>query len=240
MRITSGHIWGARLLLTGRTGIVVSAVLAVPVRPGREEARSWMIRELSKREYAEARPGIVQRVLSWLMNELTELKVPLGPGPALGVTVVLVAVGALFAVALTRHWVRSARRRAGDAADVLGTNALTAAQHRAEATEHARAGRWDAAVLARFRAVARELEERAVLVPAPGRTANEIAVGAARGLPDLGAELRAAALLFDRVCYGRRAADQTGYARVSALDEAVRRARAETAPEPAEVDGGTW
>jgi hypothetical protein len=199
-----------------------------------------MIKELAEREYAEARPSLVQRILSWVINEITELRVPLGPGPALGVTVVLLVVVALVAVALTRHGVRSARRRAGHGGEVLGPNTRTAAEHRDEAAEHARAGRWDAAVLARFRAVARELEERTVLVPAPGRTAGEIAVGATRVLPDLGPELTAAARLFDRVCYGHRAADQAGYARVSALDEAVRRARTASTPEPAETGGGPW
>ena len=85
-----------------------------------------------------------------------------------------------------------------------GDDARTAAELRAAADAAAARGDWSTAVLERFRAVVRSLEERALLDDRPGRTAHEAAEAAAARLPARAAELRRAARLFDDVCYGAR------------------------------------
>ena len=99
------------------------------------------------------------------------------------------------------------------------------AAHRAAADRHADRGEWTDAVLERFRAVARQLEERAIITPSTGRTADELAAEAALRLPQLGADLTASARTFDDVCYGHRPGTPEADARLRSLDESVRAAR---------------
>lgn len=101
----------------------------------------------------------------------------------------------------------------------------SAADHRSAADAHAAAGRWTEAVQERMRAVVRSLEERTLLDPRPGRTADEAAAEAALSLPDHAADLRAAARTFDDVTYGGRTADADTYARLRALDLTLERAK---------------
>ena len=61
-----------------------------------------------------------------------------------------------------------------------------------------------------MRAIVRSLEERALLDPRPGRTADEAAAEAGRALPAHADRLRAAARDFDDVTYGGRTATGTG------------------------------
>ena len=93
---------------------------------------------------------------------------------------------------------------------------MTAADYRAEAERFAAAQDWREAVRARFRAVIRELEQRGVLDPRPGRTAGEIAAEGGGAVPEIGNDLRRAARTFDEVWYGGRAGD------VRALRHALR------------------
>ena len=60
------------------------------------------------------------------------------------------------------------------------------------------------AICERVRAIAAELDERGVLRPLTGRTADEFAAEAGQALPPYAADLRGAALLFDEVRYGQR------------------------------------
>jgi hypothetical protein len=103
----------------------------------------------------------------------------------------------------------------------------TAAQHRADADRAAAAGDWRTAVLERFRAVVRELEERAVVPEQPGRTAGETAEAAGLRLPALAADLRAAARLFGDVRYGDHDAGPDADAGLRELDARLRGAERE-------------
>jgi hypothetical protein len=194
------------------------------VQPDRGEARRLAVTELSRREYQEARPGFIERVLSRLQDWFNGLDPRHLPPAELGVlaVVLLVAAAVSYAVWRSGGLRRTARRRGGD---VLPDRATTAAEHRASADRHAAAAAWDEAVRERFRAVARELEERAVLNPQPGRTAYELARGAGRELPALAGELVAGAHLFDDVTYGSLPATSEDDAALRALDDHVRAAR---------------
>jgi hypothetical protein len=204
--------------------ILLSIPAAVPVEPDRVEARRLAVTELSRREYQEAKPGIIERVLIWLRDFAQGLDLGHNPPARLGMALIVVLIGAAVTYAIYRSGgLRGTARRRGDA--LLPDRPTTAADHRAAADRHAAAGAWDDAVRERFRAVARELEERAVLNPQPGRTAYELATRAGRELPALAGELVAGARLFDDVTYGSLPATPADDASLRALDDHVRAAR---------------
>ncbi|MFD9258601.1 DUF4129 domain-containing protein, partial [Streptomyces sp. NPDC059538] len=145
------------------------------------------------------------------------------PGGGFGLLVILLLVllagGALW-------WRLGTPGRISTGPGVLFDDGVrSAADHRTAAEAHATAGRWTEAVQERMRAVVRSLEERTLLDPRPGRTADEAAAEAAASLPGHAADLRAAARTFDDVTYGGRTADADTYARMRALDLALDRAK---------------
>jgi hypothetical protein len=205
------------------------ALLDVPVEPDADQARSWLRAELANPVYHQG-PSLLDRFLTWLWQTLN------GAGQAIGnIDPVLAAVVAVSVVAaavgiglLVAGPVRRARTAARASVDVLGDDIRSAAQIRVDADAHAAAGRWDEAVLDRFRAILRALEERTVLDPRPGRTAHEAAELAGIRLPSCADDLRWAGRLFDDVCYGDVAADAAADARLRSLDRTTMATRPTT------------
>jgi hypothetical protein len=201
------------------------AILAqVPVQPDREQARSWAIQELSRPEYQAAKPGLVQRGLTWIWDQLDQLDLGGGASALVGLAIFALLVGAVVAYILYRTGGlrRTARR---GRAEVFSGAPVTAADHRAAADQHAAVQDWDRAVVERFRAIARELEERALLSPQAGRTAVEVATDGGTARPDLAADLRTAARAFDDVSYGHLSVGQAADLALRELDDRLRSAR---------------
>jgi hypothetical protein len=229
------------VLAFGAGGAAVGALRQrVPVQPDSDQARQWAVEELARPEYQENQPGLVERVLNWILDQLSALTLPEGPGSRLGLAlfVLALAVGLGLILRYGGGLPRFTAAAGADGTDLFSGKVLDAAGHRAAADRAAAAGDWSAAVLERFRAVVRRLEERAVLRPQPGRTADEVAREAAGWLPDLAGELAAAALIFDDVRYGNHAATEGADVRLRALDDRVGAARpavqaVATAPGPA-------
>ncbi|WP_405941775.1 DUF4129 domain-containing protein [Streptomyces sp. NBC_00207] len=190
-----------------------------PVTTPREAAREAAERELSKPMYHENDPSLVDRAtrafFDWL-DDLFGAASEATPGGAVG----LVAVVLLVALAGAALWWRlgSPSRTTAAPGTLFDDGIRSAADHRKAADAHAAAGRWTEAVQERMRAVVRSLEERTLLDPRPGRTADEAAAETAASLPDHAAELRAAARTFDDVTYGGRTADADTYTRLRTLD----------------------
>lgn len=197
----------------------------VPVDPDRETAHRWLLEELSRPEYS-TEPSLLERLLTWLGDLFDGLTLGAGRFPLAFVVVVVVVL-----VAAVAWWVagpvRLARRRRRSVV-VLDGDERTAAELRASADAAAARGDWSAAVLDRFRALVRSLEERVVLDERPGRTAQEAAHDAAARLPVVAAELHDASRLFDDVCYGTLPAGPEDDRHLRDLDERVRGLR----PEP--------
>lgn len=202
-----------------------------PLDPSRDEARRWAAEELSRREYAEAQPGLIERAARWLADQLGRALGSLdgiaSPGAALSVGIVAVLLVALAGYAIWRFG-GPGRLRAARAADpVFGEKGpMPAAEHRLAAGRAEDAGDWELAVLEWFRALVRELEERTVLAPRPGRTAGEVSTEAALALPEAAAQLTKAAHVFDEVRYGGRTATSDSAGAVRTADEAARTAEA--------------
>lgn len=215
---------------------MVPAVLRadVPVVPDADEAQRWARRELADPIYHE-RESIADAVLRWIMERLAELNDAVSGVDGRAAALVLggLALVAVVVVLLVVGPVRRSRAR-GDSAQVLVDDTRTAAQMRADADRAAADGRWRDAVLDRFRAVLRSLEERAVLDERPGRTAHEAAVDGAAALPAVGDALHTASRLFDDVAYGDVEPAAQDDAWLRELDATVQRTRPQraTAAEP--------
>ena len=201
-------------------------IASVPVDLGRDEAAQLAREELAKQVYRDAGPGLVERLVRWLLEQAGRLldgAAGVSPGGYSGLVVVLLLVAA--AVVAVRLKVGPLGRRAAREEALFVGRTRTAAQHRAAADAHAAAGAWAEAVRERLRAVVRSLEERAVLDERAGRTADEAAAEAGRALPSCAAGLRAAAVLFDEIWYGGRPAGPESYAALRDLDAQVQAAR---------------
>jgi len=206
---------------------VIAGLLSdVPVTPDGPTAQRWAVEELAKPEYREHRSllsRLIERVLSWFDN--------LGGAALSGPDAALVVVGALVLLLAVAFLVagpvrRSRRLRSAPARAVRGAGDVrTAEQLRAAADEAARAGDFSLAVVERFRAVVRGLEERTVLDERAGRTAHEASADAGVRLPAIAHDLWSAGALFDDVAYGGRVATAQDDARLRALDERARHER---------------
>jgi hypothetical protein len=198
---------------------------ADPLYPGREEARRWAQEELARPEYREQRPGFLERLVRWFLDRLADLPGPSTPASAwlLGVVVVVLIVLAALALKI----IGGPRRVAGvPRPDTLfGEKTTTALEHREAADRAASQQNWRTAVLERFRAIMRELEERAVLEPRPGRTADEASREAGTRLPWLLETLLTSARRFDDVRYGDYPATDRMDAELRELDDSVRSSR---------------
>lgn len=198
----------------------------VPVDTPRIPAREAAERELSKPMYHENDPSLLQRALNrfwdWI-GGIFDAASGATPGGPLGLLVVAVLVIGLIAGLWWR--LGTPRRTPGTVDSLFDDSPRSASEHRIAAEAHAAAGRWNQAVQERMRAIVRSLEERTLLDPRPGRTADEAAAEAGRSLPDHADGLRTSAREFDDVTYGGRTADRQAYLRLRDLDLELERAK---------------
>lgn len=203
----------------------------MPIDIDRDTAHDAAQRELAKPIYPKA--SLSERLSEWL-DELLYHLIQKGssiPGGWLTIAVlsILVIAGVIVAVRIARRTMRT-NRSGSDG--LFGVNVLSAEQHRVTAEQCAAAGDWNSAILHRLRAIARQLEEDAVLNPVPGRTATELAHDAGDALPAFAADLSRASTLFNDVTYGKQPGSEAGYQLIADLDERLRRHIAPSA-EPA-------
>lgn len=196
----------------------------VPVVPDADTARRWAADELADPVY-HAGQSLLDRIIAWVMELIARIFAGgqgTGADPRLVGLVMLVVI---VTVALVALWIAGPVRRSArgkkdrivfDAAD-----ARTADQMRAASVTSAERLDWHGAVLDRFRAIVRSLEERTLLEERAGRTAHEVAVDAAATLPDHRPGLLDAGQIFDEVCYGDADGSEPEYRSLVELDEAI-------------------
>jgi len=208
------------------------AATFVPLLPDGDEAREWAERELSDPSYTAAEPTFVDRAaraVADFLGSLFDPAAPTGWGPsALVVLTVVVVVAVVVGILIWGRPRAVHRGRPAPAALFDTDDARTAAELRRDADAAAERAEWDAAIVLRFRAVARGLQERGIVDPPPGATARSFARDTARALPALSPAVDEAAGFFDDVRYLTRPGTAERHHAIAALDEAAVSARPST------------
>lgn len=198
-----------------------------PLDPDAREARRWAEEELAKAEYS-AEPSIWERMWQWFVDMLDKLIGLGGPTPP-NVVPLLVVCGVAAALALAIYVagpVRLRRRRAErDSFAVFDDATQTSADLHQAADEAAGSEDFAQAVLLRFRAIIRSLDDRGVLADRAGLTAHEASTEAGTRLPEQARGLRWAGQLFDAVCYGSARPRESDDRTMRELADGVARAR---------------
>lgn len=199
---------------------------SVPVDPDVDEARDWIIRELSKPPYRAAEPSWFDRLASAFWDWLTSLTFAGTGAPGLiwGI-VVFVVIGALIALYFIFGPPRSNRRAAATGALFGVDDARDADALRRSARDAAAASDYELAIEELFRAIARSLSERGIVDTFPGTTAHGFATTATVSFPDHEGPLRDSAADFDAVRYLDRPGTEAAWERMVALDAALQAAR---------------
>jgi hypothetical protein len=206
----------------------------------RDAAHDAAQRELNKPGYSH---GSLTDQLLRLLDDLVYKLVSDGasvPGGWLTVSVllILVAVAVVVAIRVARRTMRTNRGRR-DA--LFGSVEMSSVEHRAAAERSVSQGDWASAIRHRLRAVARHLEETAVLHPVPGRTATELARDAGAAIPGLLVELRSGATTFNDVTYGEQPGSEAEYRMLADLDDhLLAHAAGRSATQGAGATGDDW
>lgn len=195
---------------------------AAPLAPDRDEARQWAERVLSDPAYAAAEPNFIDRIARAVVDFFENLfmtRLSGEWGPAFAVVVAIIV--AVLIVAGVLIWGRPrAAARARRAPALFGeTEGRTAAELRRDAADAAARDEWDEAIVLRFRALVRGLEERTLVDVAAGTTVHGFARTAALAFPAEAQRMDAAATAFDDVRYLRRPGTDEIYRVVSQLDD---------------------
>lgn len=205
------------------------AATGPPLTPDGEEARRWAEEELSRPAYAEAQPtpfDLVALAVRDFLADLFSAELPGGLGSTFAIVAAVVVGILLVAAILVWGLPRATRRSRARTGELFGEiDERSAGELRREAMTRAEARDWDAAIVLRFRALARGLAERGVVRTPPGATVHSFARTAGRVFPASADELERAAGAFDDVRYLRRPGTVELYRRVADIDDAVATAR---------------
>ncbi|KOG50200.1 DUF4129 domain-containing protein [Streptomyces decoyicus] len=205
----------------------------IPVRTPRVPAREAAERELSDPRYHQHDPNPIQQALDWLWARVDEL-VGAAAGTTPGGWIGLLAIAAfvVLLIAALRLRLGAVRRTPTTSGVLFAETPRTAAEHRSAADRHAAEGRWNEAIQDRMRALVLALEERTLLAPGPGRTADEAAGEATRAFPAYADRLRTAARTFDEVTYGGRPGTERAHTLLTSLDTDLQHAKPDLAITP--------
>jgi hypothetical protein len=171
---------------TRRPGQVTRAVHAVLARP----------------EYRHPGPSLFSRfehdALDWVARVLSGVV-----GAGVGAWIALAVIIGLVALVVWRLS-SGVTRDPGRSVAISMARLRPAADWRAEAEAHERAGEWRQAVRARYRALVADLAGRGLLHEIPGRTAGEYRAELGDALPAASSQFAGVTELFEGAWYGNR------------------------------------
>ena len=176
--------------------------LREPVRDP-EQVREVVREVLSRPEFRPPQRSLTERLFDWVLELIGRLLAALGGSGAGGIVGLI-----LLALVLVGVGVLAARFSRGltpspEVAAVPGGRWRPAAEWRAEAEAHERAGAWREAVRSRYRALVADLAARGLVEEVPGRTAGEYRRQVGRALPEAATDFAGATELFEVAWYGR-------------------------------------
>jgi hypothetical protein len=210
---------------------MIAPPLRVPVDPDAPEAQRWLLQELAKAPYQQQKPGLLdqllQQILDWIQSILPKAGTGAGPDlgglvPVLGVLVLVV----LLVVAFVVFGLPRLNRRSRAGGELFGDDdERDAITLRRVAERAAAAEDWTTAIVELFRALARRLDERAIVSSFPGTTARGFAARAGDAFPDAAPHLAACAADFDAVRYLGEPGTREGWERIRSLEAELRDAR---------------
>lgn len=206
----------------------------IPVDPDADQARNWILDELSDARYDAAKPNWFDQASAAFWDWLTSLSIA-GDGPATTVllTIVIAIVVIALIVAFLVYGMPALNRRSTVTGALFGSDDERSAAELRRAAESAAAdGQWALAIEEAFRAMARGLAERTILATSPGTTARGFAVAASIAFPHLESQLSAAADAFDSVRYLGGTGSEPVYRALAELERELRNARAPTPAVP--------
>jgi Domain of unknown function (DUF4129) len=189
-------------------------------------AKSAAESELAKRAYHRNDPSLAARAWRWVLKEIGKLldkSAQHAPGHAVGLLLIVAIVAAVVILITVR--IGMVRRTPQADVAIFGDTQSRADDHRRLAKQFAADDRLADAIREWLRAIARELEQRGVLGPLPGRTADELCREASAEFPPLSNDLRRATSTFDAVWYGGRTATADDEQLLRALDSRIAASR---------------
>ena len=192
--------------------------LPVPQRdPG--EVRRAVSEVLSRPELRRAAPSsITDRLREWLIvHALRLLTKIVGAADAANLALAVFLLLVVGVAVLVWRYARGLSRDPELAAALPVVPRRGAAEWRAQAEAHERAGEWRQAVRCRYRALVADLAGRGLVEEVPGRTAGEYRGEVGRALPAAAAAFAGATELFERAWYGHHPAGPDEAARLRDL-----------------------
>ena len=193
-----------------------------------EETRQLADEILSRREFQEPEPSLIERIQTWLGDALERLFATVGGGGA-GSVVSIVVLAALIGL-LVWFFVRLGRTVQADTRiagiTLEGVHRRSPAEWRAEAEEHEAAGRWKEALRSRYRALVGDLVAEGLLDDIAGRTTGELRRDLAERDPGRREAFDQATLLFELAWYADRSTGPEENARFQALAATITGVRA--------------
>jgi hypothetical protein len=197
----------------------------VPVDPNSDQARQWIIEELSKPAYQAAQPNWFDRASSAFYDWISSLDFSRLGGAQAPILLILagIVVAAIIAAFLIFGRARLNRRSALGGGLFGEEDERDAVAIRVAAESAASRGDWTLAIIEMFRAIARGLAERTVVAPHPGTTAHDVAADAGRAFPAAAERLRTVAAAFDRVRYLGRPGSERDFLDAAALESELRK-----------------
>jgi hypothetical protein len=196
----------------------VLADLPQPTRPPGQVTRT-VHRVLERPEYSHPGPSLLERiqnaVVDWVARVLSDVV-----GAGLGAWIVLAVILGLVILVVWRV-AGGVTRDPGKGVTVSGGRLRPAADWRAEADAHERAGEWRQAVRARYRALVADLAGRGFLQEIPGRTAGEYRAELGDALPAASPPFAGVTELFEGAWYGKRPTDAADAAHLRELSDRV-------------------
>ena len=172
-----------------------------PLDPTSDDARRWLVEELSKPGYS-TQPSLWERFQEWLQNLFGQIRP--GSASASWMLWILLAVLALVLAIIVIRLLRPERRRRGTRVGaVLDDSGRSAQEYRRDARAALQRGDFDTALLDSVRAIAAGASERVILEDSPGRTANELGQELRAAFPGHESALLALMRDFDGIRYGQ-------------------------------------